>query len=368
MEDGISPSSSSFSAGPHLGGVDRVVARAMDGDGEALAELVARPALLSVPKFARAIPAIALAASESGLEVPAPWREQLIGTAVSGMLLKQELEAVGSALDAAGVPWMPIKGMDLGYRLWASPEARPTSDLDVLVPAARFAEARAALAEAGWEGLLHGDEYEHFLASEAYNWEARNESGILLELHFRLWPSTPPNWAESLWENCVEAPELGSEARRPAWPDAFVIAAVHLWQLPPPHNLVYFRDLELIARRAGERALEEAGASARRWGVSLQVCLATLYTTHLWQNPAMRHLAESLRSDLHLPERLLYSRAVSRGIDTASIGELWLARLLSGRQTRHGWKVAFRRLRPHPANRARHAAVDPARVRSKREP
>jgi hypothetical protein len=329
----------------------------MDCDREALAELVADPALLAAPRFKRAIPAIALAASESGLEVPAPWRDDLIGAAVASMLLKQQLDAVGSVLDAAGIPWMPIKGMDLGYRLWPGPEARPTSDLDVLVPVARFREARASLGEAGWKGLLNGDEYECFLASEAYNWEARNDSGILLELHFRLWPSTPPSWAESLWENCIDAPELGSQARRPSWPDAFVLAAVHLWQLPPPHNLVYFRDLELIARRAGEPALETAGASARHWGLSLQLCLAALYTTHLWKNPAMKNLAESLRSDLHLPERLLYSRAVSRGIDAASIGELWLARLLSGRKTRHGWQVVLRRLRPSSALRLRRAAV-----------
>ncbi len=350
-------SSNSYPVDSPLGRVDLLAARAMDCDREALAELVADPALLAAPRFKRAIPAIALAASESGLEVPAPWRNDLIGAAVAGMLLKQQLDAVGSVLDAAGIPWMPIKGMDLGYRLWPGPEARPTSDLDILVPAARFAEARAFLGEAGWKGLLNGDEYECFLASEAYNWEARNDSGILLELHFRLWPSTPPSWAESLWENCIDAPDLGSQARRPSWPDAFVLAAVHLWQLPPPHNLVYFRDLELIARRAGESALEEAGASARRWGVSLQVCLAALYTTHLWPNPAMKHLAESLRSDLYLPERLLYSRAVARGIDAASIGELWLARLLSGRKTRHGWRVVLRPLRPHSALRPRRAAA-----------
>lgn len=254
---------------------------------------------------------------------------------------------------------MPIKGMDLGYRLWQGPEARPTCDLDVLVPVTRFAEARTTLAEMGWRGLDHGDRYENYLESEGYNWQAGNTSGTLLELHFRLWPSTPGGWVDEIWEQSLEAPVLGSMARCPSWSDAFLICAVHLWQVPPPHALLYFRELELIARRAGAPVLEGVEASARRWGVSLQVCLAALYVARLWQNPDVQRLASALESDLRFPERVLFRAAVARGIDAASIGQLWVARLLSGRQTRHGWKVAFRRLRPHPANRARHAAVDP---------
>jgi len=353
MEDGISSRSDSYPVDSSLGRVDLLAARAMDGDRDSLTELVADPALLAAPRFKRAIPAIALAASESGLEVPAPWRNDLIGAAVAGMLLKQQLDAVGSVLDAAGIPWMPIKGMDLGYRLWPGPEARPTSDLDVLVPAARFAEARASLGEAGWKGLGEGDEYESYLQSEGYNWQAGNQSGTLLELHFRLWPSAPGAWVDEVWERSLEAPALGPMARCPAWSDAFLLCAVHIWQLPPPHALLYFRELELIARKGGEIVLDEAASAARRWGLSLQVCLAALYAADLWTNPAMRNLGVALQSDLHLPERLLLRHALARGIDAASLGQLYVARLFSGRETRHGWKVAFRRLWPHPALSAR---------------
>jgi hypothetical protein len=284
------------------------------------------------------------------------------------MLLKAQLDGVGKVLDSAGVPWMPIKGMDLGYRLWPGPECRPTSDLDVLVPIARFAEGRAALTEAGWEGAERGDEGEHFLATEGYNWQARNASGTLLELHYRLWGSTPAAFSESTWERSIEAPELGSKARRPSWPDAFLICAVHIWNLPPPHAFLYFRELELIARRGGGPALHDIGECARWWGFSLQVYLAALYSACLWKNPAMTHLADSLRADLRVPERLLSRVAVGRGIDAASLSQLYVARLLSGRETRHGWKAGFRRLWPHPAVRSRRMAESPDRVRSSREP
>ena len=314
------------------------------------------------------IPALALEAKGLKLEIPDSWQRQLILSAVQGLLLKSQLDGVGKALDSAGIPWMPIKGMDLGYRLWPGPEYRPTTDLDVLVPIVQLAEARAVLTNAGWRGNAQRDIDEDYLQAEGYNWQAWNDSGTLLELHFRLWPSTPSKWVEGVWEQSLEAPELGSKARRPSWPDAFLLCAVHIWQLPPPHALLYFRELELIARRCGEPVLEQVGPSARRWGLSLQVCLAALYAAHLWQNPAMQHLAESLQADLHLPERVLLRAASARGIDAASLGQLYVARLLSGRETRHGWKVAFRRLWPHPAVRARPVADDPGRVRSTREP
>jgi hypothetical protein len=332
----------------------------MDGDKEALGELVNAPSLLVAPRFARAVPALALAATKSGLEPPASWRKDLIDSAVNGMLLKEQLAIVGIVLNAAGIPWMPIKGMDLGYRLWPGPAERPTTDLDVLVPVARFGEARALLAAAGWSGLGAGDQYEDYLQSEGYNWQAWNPSGTLLELHFRLWPSAPGAWVDEVWERSLEVPARGPKARCPAWSDAFLLCAVHIWQLPPPHALLYFRELELIARKGGEAALDQVASSARRWGLSLQVCLAALYAAHLWRNPAMRDLGLALQSDLHLPERLLLRRALARGIDAASLGQLYVARLLSGRETRHGWKVAIRRLWPHPALSARHRL--PARV------
>lgn len=354
------PSSKLVARTPFPRGADALAAKAFDADAASIRRLLETPSLLEEHRFLTSIPALALEVGRLGLEIPAPWREQVIRSAVTAILLRAQLNGVGEVLDAAGLPWMPIKGMDLGYRLWPAPEARPTSDLDVLVPGDRFREARALLAASGWKGLGEGDEYEDFLENEGYNWQAGNPSGTLLELHFRLWPSAPGAWVDEVWERSLEAPALGRMARCPAWPDAFLLCAVHLWQLPPPHALLYFRELELLARKGGEAVLDEAASSARRWGLSLQVCLAGRYSARLWPNPAMQNLSRALHSDLRLPERLLYRFAVARGIDAASLGQLYVARLLSGRETRHGWKVALRRLWPHPALSAR--PPGPARV------
>ncbi len=333
-----------------------------------MGELIAEPELLAPPRFATTIPALALEAKNRGLEIPETWHRKLLSSAVSHLVLKAQLDSVGRALDSAGIPWMPIKGMDLGYRLWPSPEARPTSDLDVLVPISRLAEGRAILVEAGWEGLKQGPDAERYLEDEGYNWQARNASGTLLELHYRLWGSMPTGWVDSVWETSLDAPQLGSAARCPSWSDAYLICAVHLWNLPPPHALLYFRELELIVRRGGQTVLGEVGNSAPRWGFALHVCLAATYAFRLWQNPAMAALAESSRADLHFPERVLFRSAVGRGMDAASLSQLTVARLLSGRETRHGWKAGLRRIWPHPANRARRITETSDRVRSTSEP
>jgi len=351
---------------PHR--ADLLVARSLDGDGVALGELITHPELLAPPRFATTIPALALEAKNVGLEIPETWHRKLLGSAVHGMLLKAQLDGVGKALDSAGIPWMPIKGMDLGYRLWPGPEARPTSDLDVLVPVGLLKEARTVLSAAGWTGVDESDLGESFLRDQGYNWKATSASGTLLELHFRLWSSTLSGWVEDLWEHSVEAPELGTSARRLSWPDAFLVCAVHLCQDPPPHKLIYFRELELIARRCGETGLNEVERSARRWGLSLQVALSAHYAARLWGNTSIERLNERLRSVLRFPERILFRRAAERGVDEATLGQIWIARLLSGRRTRFGWKVVLRRIWPHPAIRARNRESVPREVRTTSEP
>lgn len=57
-------------------------------------------------------------------------------------------------LAEAGVPTRALKGLALGHLSYPEPEQRPTGDVDVLVPSARFDEAIAALTAAGARRLL----------------------------------------------------------------------------------------------------------------------------------------------------------------------------------------------------------------------
>ncbi len=111
--------------------------------------------------------------------------------------------------------------MGLVAHCYPQPECRPTTDLDILVPEERFREAREALRAAGWHDLHPGPLHEDFLVREGYNWQARHTSGIMLELHFRLWGPVDPRLARAVFERAtpagrardLPAPRAGSGAR-----------------------------------------------------------------------------------------------------------------------------------------------------------
>jgi hypothetical protein len=75
-------------------------------------------------------------------------------------LLEKRLEESLSALNAAGIDAMLLKGGALASTIYGSFAARPMGDVDVLVPSERTDEARALLRELGWaaDPALPGDQ------------------------------------------------------------------------------------------------------------------------------------------------------------------------------------------------------------------
>lgn len=69
--------------------------------------------------------------------------------AAAGPALVRE---VAEILGARGIPVMPLKGVLLQQLVYGPQRFRPISDVDILVPEARFYEAHAALREAGFTG------------------------------------------------------------------------------------------------------------------------------------------------------------------------------------------------------------------------
>ena len=60
----------------------------------------------------------------------------------------EDLKYVGAVLDAAGVPWVTVKGPVLAEQIWPSPDMRQYRDLDLVVDRRRFSRALDALQEA----------------------------------------------------------------------------------------------------------------------------------------------------------------------------------------------------------------------------
>ena len=87
------------------------------------------------------------AASSLPAQLAEAFRRDRVVTAARNMILGQVAEECLRALAAAGIPTIVLKGLDYETRLYGAPGARPTADVDLLVPdekrRAAFARARS---------------------------------------------------------------------------------------------------------------------------------------------------------------------------------------------------------------------------------
>jgi hypothetical protein len=323
------------------------LAAALAGDHDALAALAADPAAAELARVHRVGPALSLRARRLGIGGPAAesWHRGLIAVAAHRLHIEDRLRGVGAVLGgvgAAGVPWLPLKGCDLGARVYRHPEERPVGDIDVLVPRAELPRVQAALRAIGWRGLAESPRMERYLRDEGYAWQAQDAAGVLLEVHVRLWGIVPAGLGAALLAAAVPDPTLGPSGRRLPFAHAWLVAAVHTWLNPPPRPLLAWWDLERIA--AAEPGIEdEAARLAEEWDLQLPAGLAAAQVAALWPSPPNRAIADRLLAGLRFPERL----AARRG-EAVGLRSIVLARLLSGRASRAGWRSLPRQVWAHP--------------------
>lgn len=325
----------------------RLLTAALAGDPDALRSLAADPAGAGLAKLHRVGPALALRARRLGIEGPSvdAWRRSLMGVTAHRLRIDEGLAGLGSVLGAAGVPWLPIKGCDLGSRVYDRPEERPAGDVDILVTHADYLRARQALETAGWRSLVSGSRIDAYLLEEGYAWQASDPTGLLLEVHHRLWGVVPPGFGRALMEAAKPDPALGPTARRLPLSHAWLVAAVHVWLNPPPRPLLAVWDLERIA---SPDLVDDVIQLAVDWDLQLPAALAAAYADGLWASDPHRRIADRLMDTLRPAERLTVRRALERGVESTSLGAIVLARLLSFRESRAGWRSLVRRVWAHP--------------------
>ena len=333
--------------GPAPPAIHSKVAAALDGDRDALTAVLEDEGLESWITFHRMGPALFVAAHDLGVEGPAVERchEACLIAAGRWIRLRAVLSRVGAALDSSEIPWIPFKGLDTAERFFPRPELRPTSDLDVMVPAGLLEPAMRALEGDGW-AFPATPLLERYQRDEGYNWHGRAAFDESLELHFRLWGMVPDSIVEACWRTAVPAPELGRFGCRLEPSMAFVVSAVHSWVHAGRPQFIYWWEMKLIADQ-----LEESGAIAhlaREHGFELPVGLAAEYVGRLWDQPLCAELGANLLADLRLPERVTLRTVRRLGIDALTLERLYLTRLFARRPSRMGWKSLFRRIWPHP--------------------
>ncbi len=320
------------------------LAAALSEDRDALAGLAADPAAAELARIHRVGPALALRARRLGIDGPAAqsWHRALIAVAAHRLHVEDRLGTVGAALGEAGVPWLPLKGCDLGARVYRQPEERPVGDIDLLVPRADLPRVQAALRAIGWRGLAESPRMERYLRDEGYAWQAQDAAGMLLEIHVRLWGIVPAGLGAALLAAAVPDPGLGSSGRRLPLAHAWLVAAVHSWLNPPPRPLLSWWDLERIAAAEPQMA-DQAARLAEDWDLQLPAGLAAAQVAALWPSTPNRTIADRLLGGLRPLEHL----AVRRG-EAVGLRAIVLARLLSGRASRAGWRSLPRQVWAHP--------------------
>lgn len=221
-------------------------------------------------------PSLSRAAAD-GVSVPEAWLAKAMRrrhvTLQSSARLSEALLPTLEALDVAGVPVIPVKGLALTERLYGDLASRPCADIDILVRAADLPSAREVLrslefhqrANRGYKALVHQ------FHDPAWGLGEGAEQ-VRLELHWALWADSDRRLGvDGLWQRAVPGRLLGRDIRQLSLEDTLLHLAIH--RTRSALRLRWLVDVAELVRRHGddldwtaflERA-DAAGARTASW-------------------------------------------------------------------------------------------------------
>lgn len=174
----------------------------------------------------------ALLSSEAARAAPAVVQDRLRAAlelgAARNLVLLAECSRIQGALARRGIPSVALKGAAMIAAHYPLPGARHVSDLDLLVPRARLADALAALAHEGPALRAYFDHGGRPARASAHVLPFDTAGGVSCELHFQV----PGCRAEELAERLLEAARTvasgaGGPVRIPEPADCAAVACVH---------------------------------------------------------------------------------------------------------------------------------------------
>ncbi len=188
--------------------------------------------------------------------------EAYVVQAALGALRLKELRELAGALGARGIPVMPLKGMAYALLFEPGGPSRAMADTDLLVPAARYAEACAVVAGLGFAR----EEPNAIARAEGYHEAAFRRRGMLVEVHRAFLP--PGRLAvdyDGLWARARPAgPECGG-CRLLSPEDMLLHHALHMGVHEYVLGLRPVFELWRLLRE-DRPDLRAAAARARAWG------------------------------------------------------------------------------------------------------
>lgn len=168
------------------------------------------------------------------------------------------IEALGAL---GGIPVALVKGIAYAGTIYPDPGERPMTDIDLLVPAARFDDAAAALRRAGY--WHDGKRNQRSAANHAVTFR-RRESAIDLHRDMVQRGRMGVDLA-AIWREAVPGRH---GAVRPAPPHEYLLHVAHMARHELTVPLIAFVDAVRLRAAAGDVA-----ALARRWRLARAVAL-----------------------------------------------------------------------------------------------
>jgi putative nucleotidyltransferase-like protein len=277
------------------------------------------------------------AVTESGWVLPTAVQKHASRHQMGERLLQQELRKALSealiALSEARVRVACLKGPVLAERLYPAPVIRPSTDLDLLVPARDVYRAASALEALGYQGAQ--GPAERYYREHHHHLHFQRPQGPLLELHFRAFSGFGTSLdADALFErgqryHSADLPETVVLAPE----DEFIYLAAHV----ASHlflRLAWLYDLKLLTLRHPNLDWTTIVKRAHSLGLSGAVSYAAALVRRLNARipDVFRHAAVGSR----LPRLLLL--AAQHGAPDAATTHLarilFLATLCDGTRTR----------------------------------
>lgn len=254
-----------------------------------LARVADWPAVDALVRRHQVGPLVSLAARGGGTEAATLLAQELPSVARTRTRLVQRglqqlagLQWATGCLDRAGVPWLVLKGLPLGARLFGTPLARDCYDIDLLVPPAAAGDAERALVQGGWD--LRKPSFRQTPARvRCYNRFVKDRlftgPGGVLELHHRLTrnPHLLPSDFDRLRANAAKV-EIGGRRFAALGDEDLLIylcvhAHLHRWRC-----LKWVCDVAALAGSMSGDQFRASVERCRRLNTRLQPALATALT------------------------------------------------------------------------------------------
>jgi len=239
----------------------RALLAAIETPGDAAALPADEPRLSAIARHHRLSPLLSVRCNETlPASLAGPFRRDRVVTIARNMLLERVAGECVGALAAAGVPTIVLKGLAYKDTLYEGTGARPTGDVDLLVPNDKRRDAFGALDRMGFEPRAAAPGFDDADYHEVA-WTGRS---VEVDLHLGLAPFARCNIDyAAVWTRALPAP-IGAAPALVLCPEhAAVFHALHMAIDHFAVPAIYLVDLARLLPTSDDRKAAEA--TARVW-------------------------------------------------------------------------------------------------------